>query len=175
MLDVRIDFRELIRLPGVMEEALRAGMGLSGDLLADETRKAAPERRGILRAGVKVLPGFPVTSVEVKAFAKPLTSGVYQSTKGDRKEITFRQRAPHDYAPDVDDGTEGPIRPVRARALLIEVDQIPAGEGFVVADGRFFIYRRSTRGQKAQRFSERAADATAPQIPAIFKQELDRR
>lgn len=173
MLDVIVDYSELIALPGVVEAALRAGLDQAAEATAETERALVPRRRGLLARGIEVKHGFPVATVQTSALAQTPKSGVYQSPGGERRPVTFRNRPAHDYAPDVDEGT-GPIRPVNARALLIEVAQAPAGESFIVADGRFFIFRRSARGQRAQRYSERTANTVAPRLPAIFVAEIDR-
>lgn len=175
MLTVNVDYSDLLRLPGVIESALRAGLDRSTEQTAEAARKLVPRRRGILARGVHPKKSFPTAQVEIQAIARAPRVGQYQARNGRIKVISFRQRAPHDYAPDVDQGTRGPIVPKQAKALLIEVPSRPVGEGFVVAEGRFYILRRSARGQKAQNFSGRAATQTAPLLPAIFVQEIDRR
>ena len=94
------------------------------------------------------------------------TTGTSHSKRGRIKAVAIRGRKSFNVAEVVDKG-RGPVRPKDAKAILIQVDRIPAGEGYIIARGKIFIVRRSAKGAKALNFSDKANRQFENAIPII--------
>jgi hypothetical protein len=106
---------------------------------------------------------------------------VYPS--GRTREVSLRPQPEYDFARAVaqgtgvykTDGAFGPqavIRPRNAKVLLIPKNIGPRlgekGESFVRIDGRYFVFRRFSRGMRPNPYDERAAQKLKGEIDGIW-------
>ena len=75
---------------------------------------------------------------------------------GKTKQITLRGASQFNYAETVARGRPA-MRAKQAKALLIPVSSAPSGESYIVADGQYFVVRKSAGATKPNPYDERAA------------------
>jgi hypothetical protein len=146
-------------------------------------RGEVPKRSGLLQAGIRgtVSQYDGTISIIASAIAqRKAQNAVLVLPSGRRKRISLRSGRPYDYAQAVELGTGlfGPdsklIRPKRGLALLIEVDQVPPGEAYVLANGKKYIFRKYSRGQKPNDFIGRTIVKLTPEIERILTEEIEK-
>jgi hypothetical protein len=143
-------------------------------------REEVPSQSGYLRDRVKgTVSRDGEVSIFVQAFTHDTaTTGTLILPSGKRKQVPLRGAKPFNYAKAVQEGTGlfGPkgelIRPNRAKAMLIEVDSPPSDEPYIIARGKFYIFRQSSKGMRPNDYVGRTYKRLDPEIAKIISQEM---
>lgn len=177
--EVTVRENELKQLGADIEKAKRRLLGTLAERGYQILRKEVPFRTGNLQQGVAP------PDVDYEAMTATLTVSARSAAIGSRtaevfgkdgklkKKVTLRPRPAFNYAETVAKGRPG-ISPKNGRALLIPVYSRPAGEGYLMSDGQYFVVRRSASAVAANPFDERTAKQLDDQAANISEAVLKR-
>lgn len=129
------------------------------------------------RTGNMATKGVSSPDVDEKAGTVELTVSASRDSVGARlatvhypsgktKQISLRPQVGFNYAETVARGRPA-IQPKVGRALIIPVDTVRAGEGYISSGTQLFVVRRSAGPQAPNPFDERAAKRIEDRGPAI--------
>lgn len=165
-----------------VEKALRRAAVRLKNRAVEIMREETPSRDGGLRSGVDgsvSRQNPPVVSIIASAIARRQAgNAIYVSASGKQRPVRLRGQRPFDYARAVAEGTGifGPkgqrITPKRARVLTVPVDSPPTGEGYLIAGGKYFVFRRSVAGMAPNDYPGRTLARLDPEIDSILAEEL---
>lgn len=110
-------------------------------------------------------------------------AGVLHLPSGKTRTVTLRAVPAFNYPEAVAKGTgiygpeHSPIRPKKARALLVPVGTVPTLKGkpetYIEADGKLYVMRRSMQGRKPNPYDERAARRLESEAQPIFNHAIE--
>lgn len=90
---------------------------------------------------------------------------------GATKKVSLRPQPAFDYAEAVARGRKE-IRPRQAKALLIPVESVPAGQSYIEAGGEKFIIRPRAKATKPNPYDQRAGARLEKEAEGIFDKTL---
>lgn len=171
---VKVDTKAIEQLVVDIEKAKRAMLGRLAERGYQVLRAEVPVETGNLKQGVappQVDYARMQAELTVSARSGLSAGGAAEVFGADgklKKVVTLRPSPAYNYAEVVARGNvQATLTPTHARAFLIPVPFAPTGEGYVMAGGKFFVFRRSRRGQAANPFDERAAVRLEAEAPGI--------
>lgn len=186
---LKADIRQVERLGEEYAKAAEVGVRRVVERTAQIVREEVPKATTNLQQGVS-------SDVQVKRTGLILGEIIVSARSGRRargkatlhlpsgktKSVNLRAQPAHNYAEDVDVGTGefGPkgvaITPKKARVLLVPVGGVPTlngkPEAYIDSDGQIFVMRRSVKGRKPNRYSQRSQKRIESEAPAIFDRAL---
>lgn len=131
-----------------------------------------PVRSGTLKKGVRdPIYDFEAMTAEIVVSAArdaqaPGVGEVFDSKGKPVKTVTLRPSPAFNYALPVARGRAA-IAPKHGKALLIPVNAVPSGEGYLLAGGQIYVFRRSAAAFAGDPFDERAAARLQSESTAI--------
>lgn len=179
---IKVDRKQVENLGFDFRQMAVAGLIQTKDygerFLRDETQKISREFRVASDIDQKTLKASLFATAIRNARSGQSAEVVYPS--GKTKEVSLRPRPEFDFARAVAEGTGefGPrkrrIFPRHAKVLLIPKSSGPRlgerKESFVRIDGKYFVFRRFSRGMRPNPYDERAAQ----KLEAVVDQIWDR-
>lgn len=183
---MQVDTKALTELKEVARRAGAAALAEARDRGKELLRSEVPGGpQGSLGKGVTSADDFTGDLLTSSLIVSALNenrggAAVLHLPNGATKQITLRGGEPYDYAEAVARGTGmfGPdaeiITPLRACALLIKVDSVPAGEAWIAAPGGKYILRRASEGMPPNPYDQRAADRLEQEVDQLVGATLAR-
>lgn len=186
-LKIKVDTKQVESLGFQFREMSIVGLNRSLERGTVLLRREVPKVTHNLEQGVSVgevkTESSPMSGelvVAARAGRTDVEGGLLHLPSGATREISLRARSAYDYARAVakgtgvyrTDGEFGPqqvIKPRSAKAMLIPVDAIPAGESYITSGGQIFILRRFSRGRRPNPYDERAVQQLEAEIPKIWE------
>ncbi|CAN5335288.1 hypothetical protein BH10ACI2_BH10ACI2_21060 [soil metagenome] len=192
MANVSVDTKALKQLGADIDQAKRTLMRRMAERGYQLLRAEVPTGTGNLQAGVAppdvnyALLEATLTVLARSAETGPTQGKIFGKDGKEKKTVTLKPQHAFNYAEVVARGRkaftakgnrlgpkgESPIGPGFARALIIPVPTAPSGESYLVANGKFFIFRRSAKAVPANPFDERAAVRLEKESTAIAEAVL---
>lgn len=177
--DVQVDAKAVTELGANIEAAKRALIGRLAERGYQLLRDEVPVRTGNLKKGV-VDPDVDYTNMQATIVVsaardegKALVGEVFDKKGDPVKTVTLRPSPAFNYAEAVARGRAS-IAPKHGKALLIPVVSVPSGEGYLLAGGQIFVFRKSASAVPANPFDERAAARLEQEAPAIADAVLNK-
>jgi hypothetical protein len=170
--EVIVDTKALDELGKDLVRAKRALIGRLGDRGYQLLREEVPYLTGNLKQGVSTpdvdYENLTATlTVSARSGRTGATSGTVFGADGkEKKTVTLNAQPAFNYAEAVARGRAA-ISPTHARALLIPVATAPVGEGYLLAGGQIFIFRKSAAATAPNPYDERAAQRLTNEAPKI--------
>lgn len=174
---VEVNVSELEALIGQMPRMKTVMLGRLGErgyqLLRAEVPKVTTNlQQGVAPAEIK---GDTATlTVTARSARRGPRSATVHLPSGKTKQITLRATEAYNYARVVALGYQQKIRPKTARALLVPVAVVPAGETYIESEGRYFVVRRFAQGRKANPYHDRAAKRLSGEAVQIARASIEK-
>lgn len=181
-IEIKIDTKALADLGDKFERAAKAGLVQVLELGKQYLKEEAPKRSGQLRGEKgdnsisddtrQTSTGFEGDLiVSAKRYRTNARKAVLHLPSGTTRAISLAPTPEFDYAEAVAKGRKE-IRPKKARALLIPVNNAPSGEAYITDGTETFIIRPRAKAQKANPYDERAFNRLEKQVESIFQKSL---
>jgi hypothetical protein len=176
---VVVNAKELDKLGSDIVRAKRALIGRLGERGYQLLREEVPYLTGNLKQGVAP-PDVNYEKLEatLTVSARSAATGsaegtVYGADGKEKKKVSLRPRPAFNYAAAVAEGRPA-ISPKNGKALLIPVPVAPIGEGYLLAGGQIFIFRKSAAATKPNPFDQRAAKRLENESVGIAEKVLEK-
>jgi hypothetical protein len=176
--EVVVNAKEIEEQARDIDRAKRALIGRLAERGYQLLREEVPYQTGNLKQGVAP-PDVDyqkleaLLTVSARSAARGGEQGtVYGADGKEKKKVTLRPRPAFNYAAAVAQGRAA-ISPKNGRALLIPVPTAPAGEGYLLAGGQIYIFRRSAAATQPNPFDERAARRLENESVSIAEKVLE--
>lgn len=172
MADITVNTDAIDELGANIEKAKGMLLGRLAERGYQLLRIEVPYQTGNLKQGVAPPDvNYPEMEAVLTVSARSGRTGISTGEVFDKdhkkvRNVSLRPSPAFNYAAAVARGRTS-IAPRHGKALLIPVNAAPAGEGYLLAGGQIYVYRKSAAAVPANPFDERAAvrlEAEAPKI-----------
>lgn len=192
--EIRADVAALEDLAADLEKAKRQLIGRMAERGYQLLRQEVPHETGNLKDGVaapKVDYEQMTASLTVSARSArlgPRSAVIYDKEGKERKRVTLKPQPAFNYAEVVALGRkafkakgarlgpkgEKPVGPGFASVLIIPVRTAPSDEGYLIAGGQVYVFRRSAKAVPANPYHDRAAKRLESEAERIATKVLER-